>query len=66
MTMLQKPTFAPARPRCAGTHLSPTIVLASLKASTYPTTYAAAFHSLPPCWAGFFTMLRDEQAFHAL
>jgi hypothetical protein len=39
---------------------SASIVLASLRPSTYPRGYASALRSLRPCWTNFLSILRDN------
>ena len=38
--MLKKSLFSPAQPRCAKTHLSPSVVLASFRPSTYQRSFS--------------------------
>src|ERR1700704_1015180 len=38
------------------------IVLASLRSSTYPRGYASGLHSLRPCWTDFLSLLQEGSA----
>jgi len=39
------------------------VVLASLKSSTYRKTYASSFRSLRPCWKAFLTIRHTHSQF---